>query len=196
MVILRVPTEMIDGILRRALCPIFIFLSTFDSPESKSELIRIERLKPTMGIQEIYQNILTNRDGKNHSLVRVVTGFNCLSTIPDSDWLPFSPMKDHLKLSSYWRSRLVEVKVWKGGFEMIMHLLLPVSLGIPNSWALNHGLLTLIVKWTVQESLTQAKCSSAESILWNRVSSSPTKVSWTFYIVNMILSKLKKDIKI
>ena len=67
MVILRVPTEMIDGILRRALCPIFILPSTFDSPESKSELIRIERLKPTMGIQEIYQNILTNRDGKIHS---------------------------------------------------------------------------------------------------------------------------------
>ena len=79
---------------------------------------------------------------------------------------------------------------------MTMHLMLPVSLGIPESWALNHGLLTLIVKWTVQESLTKAKCSSAESILWNRVSSSPTKVSWTFYIVNMILSKLKKHIKI
>ena len=77
MVILRVPTEMIDGILRRAFCPIFIFLSTFDSPESKSELIRIERLKPTMGIQEIYQNIITNRDGKriDHSIIKAVTGF-------------------------------------------------------------------------------------------------------------------------
>ena len=79
---------------------------------------------------------------------------------------------------------------------MIMHLLLPVSLGIPDTWAFNHGLLTLTVKWTVRESLPKAKCSSAESILWNRVSSSPTKVSWTFHIVNMILSKLKKHIKI